>query len=222
MLRIIPLCLVALLTTSCVVRYKKAVDSLKASAPCCRSVAEFKYDPFPPAGVANFKIDEASPAFEFPTGKSFFKAFALPERSTHYRLLIKSFALGQDEYAAHIFFPQLAVLDGRFRVLRQSDPADFRVGRSGLVETASASWNVLRIKVEGSVLIDDPRARYVVVYTTYDLLSGGSLFDALARVPVPVGLGKFVPIPVGFEEVGVRHSPFGVLQLNIVGDQPRR
>ena len=50
----------------------RAVDSAKS---CCASMKEFAYEPLPPLESMWFAINVESPAFEFPTGKSYLKAY---------------------------------------------------------------------------------------------------------------------------------------------------
>jgi len=218
MLRIIPLCLIMLITTSCFVDYKTAVDSLKESAVCCGSLAEFKYEPIPKEGVISFKIDKSSAAFMFQSGKSYFKAFALPMREGPYYLHIKSFGLGEQIRDAHIFYPQVALLDEQFTVLKQSDSADFSLKKAGPAETASVSWTALPIKVEGSFLVENPQTKHIVLFTSDKLLAASSPFLTMSTLPVILP-GIVTALPAGQERVRIRHSPFGMLHIEIA-DKP--
>ena len=215
MLRMIPLCLILLITTTCAVHYKKAVDSLRESKECCRSMAEFKYEPIPEGEGINYKIDESSPAFVFQSGKSFFKALTLPKKDSPYYIHVKSFGLGEQIRDAHIFYPQLALLDEKFNILKQSDPADSSLKKAGVAETASISWTALPVKFEGSFFIDSPNARYIVIFTTEKLLNSSSPFLTTRTVPMVLP-GATGAIPLGNETVYIPHSPFGILHIRIV------
>lgn len=218
MLRMIPWCLMAVITTSCAVHYQKAVDSLRESKVCCGSMAEFTYEPIPKEGVVNFKIDQSTTAFTFASGKSFFKAFALPKRESPYYIHVKSFGLGEQIREAHIFYPQAVLLDEKCIALKQSDPADFSLKKAGPAETASVSWTALPIKVQGSVFVDGPQARYIVLFTTEKLLASSSPFVAMSTLPVIVP-GIVTALPGGQERVRIRHSPFGMIHIDIA-DKP--
>ncbi|NIX00506.1 MAG: hypothetical protein GWN13_20095, partial [Phycisphaerae bacterium] len=154
-------------------------------------MAEFEYESLPTEEAVIFRIDEKSDAFVFPSGKSYFKAFRLPKKEVPYRIHVKSFALGETIDKAHIFYPQVALLDGSFTVAKQSDPGDFVVKKAGLKETASISWGLLMLKLEGSMLVDIPNAKYLVIYTTKELLRKTSKHMAKQIQPIPA------PIPGG-------------------------
>jgi len=195
------------------VSYDNARDSLRNSAVCCESIAQFTYDTLAADGAASFKLDASSDVFNFESGKSYFKAFRLPEQTLPYRIRIDSFALGETIDKAHIFYPQVALLDDRFAVVRQSIPGDFAMSKAGLQETAAQNWG-LPIKIEGSILVDDPGAKYVLVFTTQKLMSGSSPYEVRRVVPVIVP-GVVTAIPGRKETVHIRYSPFGLLHVAI-------
>ena len=66
--------------------------SLDAAKTCCSSPKEFAYEPLPPLESRWFDITSESAAFEFPTGKSYFKAFELPAYRNNLRLDCKAYA----------------------------------------------------------------------------------------------------------------------------------
>lgn len=214
------LALVPLLLTSCAatVTYQKAVASLKGSKSCCASMSEFSYAPLPLKKPVTFRIDGKSKAFVFPSGKSYFKAFRLPHRKIPYRIHVKSFALGDTVDHAHIFYPQVALLDDHFAVVKQSKASDFKIEKAGLGETAAVSWELLTLKLDGSILVDAPDATYMVMYTTSKLLARKNRYMTLATqpVPIPVSGGMLWGIaPVGKRPVDVPNSPFGWISVEI-------
>lgn len=198
--------------------YRHAVDSFIDSTPCCKSMAEFEYEPLPPEGTVTFKLDEKSESFVFPSGKSYFKAFQLPKKEIPYRVHVKSFALGETIEKAHIFYPQVALLDGGFTVSKLSAPEDFVVKKAGLKETASISWGLLRLKLEGAILVDIP-AKYLVVYTTKELMgtrTSEHMSEQLQPIPVPISGGVLIgAVPAGKLPVAIPHSPFGWISIGV-------
>jgi hypothetical protein len=212
------LCLTLLVTTSCAVNYEKAVNHLIQSKDCCGSMAEFNYEPLPLTEGITFKIDESSPAFVFQSGKSLFKAFQLPQVEAPYYLQVKSFGLGEQISKAHIFYPQLALLDDNFDVLKQSDLHEFSLRRGGLWETASISWTAVPIKVEGSLFVDNSRAKYVIVFTNEKMLDASSSFTTVSSIPFILP-GVVGVLPAGKKTVRIPHSPFGMLHIKIA-DKP--
>lgn len=51
-----------------------------AKSPCCKSMSEFKYEALTASDRTAFQLNDDSPVFSFETGKSYFKAFALPSQ----------------------------------------------------------------------------------------------------------------------------------------------
>src|SRR5208282_6920862 len=66
--------------------------ALPASPPAPDSdPAHFRYEPLPAEGAVDFVIDAASPTFEFQSGPSAFRAFALPAQTRPYVVEVRSF-----------------------------------------------------------------------------------------------------------------------------------
>lgn len=209
-----------LLISSCaaMVTYRKAVDSFIDSTPCCASMAEFKYEPLPSEEPVTFRLDEKSDSFVFPSGKSYFKAFQLPKKEVPYRIQVKSFALGETIDKAHIFYPQVALLDGGFTIVKQNEPDDFTLKKAGLKETASVSWGLLMLKLEGSMLVDIADAKYLLIYTTKELLLKTSehTVQRIQPIPFPIPGGMLIgAVPTHKEPVAIPRSPFGWISLKV-------
>lgn len=196
------------------VSYETAVDSLRNAPGCCESNAQFSYEPLVEGEGVRFPLDASSDAFDFPSGKSYFKAFRLPASALPYRIRVTSFALGEHIRNAHVFYPQIALLDEGFTVIRQSAPGDFAMRKAGLGETAAETWG-LPVKIEGSVLVDNPRAKYLVVYTTEERLRSATAYATMRIVPIILP-GVVTALPAGREQVLIRHSPFGLLHVEVV------
>ncbi len=207
-----------LFIASCAVTHQQAVDSLREAKECCQSMDEFRYEPLVEGKRVDFELDASSSAFRFETGKSFFKAFSLPKKQLPYYVHIKSFALGETIKTAHIFYPQLALLDEHYRVAAKNDPAAVFVTKAGMTETASVSWTALGIKFEDALLVDHPDARYVVIYTTDEMLKTVSPYSTVRIAPVILP-GIVTALPIGKEMVLILHSPYGILSIEIT-DKP--
>jgi len=85
--------------------------------------------------------------------------------------------------------------------------------KAGLKETASVSWGLLMIKLEGSMQVDIPDAIYLVIYTTDELMgSRTSEYMATQILPIPVTIsgGLLIgAVPAGVLPVEIPSSPFG-------------
>ncbi len=207
-----------LFIASCAATYQQAVDSLRDAKECCQSMAEFQYEPLPEGKRVDFKLDASSPAFRFETGKSYFKAFSLPKKQVPYYIHIKSFALGETIKTAHIFYPQLALLDEHYAAVARNHPETVFVTKAGVSETASVSWTALGIKFEDYLQVDHPDARSVVIYTTDEMLKTVSPYSTVRIAPVVLP-GIVTAVPIGKEMVLIPHSPHGMLSIE-VADKP--
>jgi maltose operon protein len=203
---------------SCAATHQQAVQSLRDAKVCCQSMAGFQYEPLPEGKRVDFQLDASSPAFRFESGKSFFKAFSLPKKQVPYYVRIRSFGLGETIKAAHIFYPQLALLDEHYRVVAKNDPGAVFVKKAGMTETASVSWTALGIKFDDALQVDNPDARYVVVYTTDEMLEAVSPYSTVQIVPVIIP-GIVTAVPIGKEAVLIPHSPHGILSIEVT-DKP--
>ena len=212
---VIPFILFLMTVVSCstMVSYEKATDSLRRSGICCESFAQFRYDQLTEEEGVSFRLDASSDAFDFKTGKSYFKAFRLPKKDLPYSIKITSYALGEHFKKTHIFHPQITLLDDNFAIILENGLGDLPLTKAGYEETVSETWG-LPIKLEGSILIDNPGAKYILIYTTQRLMSHRSPY--LAMQVMPIILPGFVSaIPTGEEEILIKHSPFGLLRLEI-------
>jgi hypothetical protein len=216
MFRIVSIVLVLMTVASCatMVSYEEASETLRNSRSCCDSIAKFKYDQLAGDGAVSFKLDASSDAFDFESGKSYFKAFRLPEKTLPYRIKIASYALGETVKKAHVFYPQVALLDDRFAIVGQSAPGDFWLGKAGFKEAAAQTWG-LPVKLEGIIRVDKPNAKYILVFTTRKLMSSTSAYVTRQVVPIIVP-GLVTALPGQQEAIQIRHSPFGLLHMEIV------
>jgi maltose operon protein len=207
-----------LFIASCAATHQQAMDSLRDATECCQSMADFRYEPLPEGKRVDLQLNASSPAFRFESGKSFFKAFSLPEKRLPYYVRIKSFALGETIKTAHIFYPQAALLDEHYRMVAKNDPAAVFVTKAGIAETASVSWTALGIKFEDALPVNQPDARYVVIYTTDEMLKTVSPYATVRIVPVILP-GLVTALPADREMVLIPHSPYGVLSIEVT-DKP--
>jgi hypothetical protein len=203
---------------SCAASYQQAVGSLRDARVCCQSAAEFQYEPMPEGKRVDFRLDASSPAFAFESGKSYFKAFSLPKKQVPYYVHIRSFAIGETIKTAHIFYPQLDLLDESHRVLARNNPTAVFVTKAGMAETASVSWTALGIKFEDALPVDHSDARYVIIYTTNELLTTVSPYSTLHIAPVILP-NIVTVVPIGTDMVLIPHSPHGILSVEVT-DKP--
>ena len=94
---------------------------LESKPVCCKSPAEFKYQPLDSAGPASFTLGEGSPVYAFDSGRSYFKAYALPEPLAARKLRVRSSPTGSTAFEtkrwSQAYCPQVTFLDAEHRVL---------------------------------------------------------------------------------------------------------
>lgn len=213
------LVLISIASCATMVSYEKASESLSNSVSCCESISQFSYDPLTESEGVSFKLDESSVTFEFQSGKSYFKAFHLPQKGLPYFIKIESYALGETIQKAHIFYPQIAVLDDRFVIIQQSAPDDFTLRKVGYREVAKETGG-LPVKLEGAILVDNPNAKYILIFTTQKIMSNKSPY--VTRQVMPIILpGVVTAIPTGKSTEQIRHSPFGILHIEIANAETK-
>ena len=132
-----------------------------APAHCCTDPASFPYETLPADGSVDFVIDQTSPSFEFQSGASRFRAFALPPADRNYLLEVHSFLDGPaDPRRARVFYPVLAVLTDDFLVSRTTDLDGLAFDLPVLEATAAPAYRVTL-----ALGLGNGRERYVVVFT---------------------------------------------------------
>ena len=198
--------LASLMSCAPTVSHQTAMNSLNNSVSCCTSLAQFKFDQLVGGEEISFRLDESSEAFAFKTGKSYYKMFRLPERELPYSIKISSFDLDNSVDNDLVFYPQIALLDDRFVIIRKSSPASFSLSIAGFEERVPALWS-WRFKLEGYVPIDSPNEKYILIYTTDTLMRGAIPYTR------PITYPKV--IPMGFETVVIRHAPFARLHMEM-------
>lgn len=211
--------LISIVSCATMVSYEKASESLSNSVSCCESIAHFNYEPLPKVEGISFKLDESSDAFDFQSGKSYFKAFNLPPKDLPYFIKIDSYALGETIQNAHIFYPQIVVLDDHFVIIQQSVANDFTLRKVGYREVAKETGG-LPVKLEGSILVDNPNAKYILIFTTQKLMSSKSPYVTLDVMPIILP-GVVTAIPTGKSTKQIHHSPFGLLHIEIVNAETK-
>ena len=159
-------------------------------------------------------INSSSQAFQFPTGKSYFLAFHLPAYSGRYKIAIQSYALGEVLEKAHFFYPQVDLLDEKFNVVAHSSPQDFVLSKSPVPMAEQKTWG-LRMRQEGFVSVDSSDIKYMVIFTTSDLLKSKSNYfrPLYSHIILPLPQPAVIPIPNGKRRVFIPHSPFGLLNI---------
>ncbi len=97
----------------------------ESKASCCKSPANFKYEPLSPSALTPMALSEESLVYVFATGKSYFKAYALPEQRTATKLRVRSFVTGsiafESKKLSQLYCPQASFLNSNYETLTSND-----------------------------------------------------------------------------------------------------
>lgn len=212
--KILLMCL-TILVSGCSVPYTKTITQYQNAAICCASIDKFSFETLQIGDSKSFDLNERSPAYQFFTGKSYFKAFLLPQSSYPYVITVTSYMLGDNIDSAYILFPQIITLNEDYKLIRSSDPNNVRLLKAGFSETAKETWGLMyKLVVELHFEESNKLERYLIVLTTKELLGAKTSLSTLRVVPI-VWPGVVGAIPVGTKEVLIPHSPAGRINVSL-------
>jgi len=209
---ILLICL-TLALSGCAVPYSKVISQYQSAAICCTSMQEFEFEGIRIGDSRDLDLNENSPAYQFDTGKSYFKAFELPEWPSPYHLSIRSYMLGDHIDSAYIFYPQIVTLNDDCELVRSTDPRVFQLKKAGFTETAKQTWGLM-YKLEGQISFteENKAEKYLIILTTDELLKAKTSTSTWRTVPI-IFSGIVAVIPIGKYEVLVPHSPVGRISI---------
>lgn len=117
MARLITLLFSALLTAGCVSAPQKDLE-LAGVSSCCSGAAQFQYKKIVEGEKLTFPVSEASPAFRFPTGMSYFAPVHLPlPAKTTRSLAVSTHWATSNTRQSQVFCPSVSLYDKHFQLL---------------------------------------------------------------------------------------------------------
>lgn len=197
--------------SACSVPYADVMKSFEAAASCCTSMDGFLYRQLSHGQELKVELNASSPAYLFPSGKSYFAAFALPIFERPYRITVESFVVGEEIDRAYLFSPHLIILDNNHRIVRTIGHDHFTLRKAGMTETWGYPY-----KLAGTFDMREENRdeRYLVVMTTDELLRTRTSLTTMKVVPIIIP-GLVTAVPTGTEEKHIRHAPVGSLVIKL-------
>jgi hypothetical protein len=199
---------ISLVFSGCATTHRTVIKHYQAASICCESINEFNFESIQIGDTKSFDLNEKSPAYIFETGKSYFKAFVLPQSSYPYQVSVSSYmSVPVDIYWAYIFFPQVLTLNKSYEVVRSTDPKNFRLRDNGFISS----------KIEGQISFTEKNMseKYLVILTTNELLKAKTSTYTLRFESMTIdGVMYQFPNP---EKVLVPHSPTGRISVSVFG-----
>ncbi len=176
--------------------------TLNAARVCCDSLSQLRFEPLNTRNADFYKVDATAQAFAFSTGKSFVRAFAIPDNLDRATVTLEAVA------AATVFVPTVLILDGDYRVSRAVDASQFVYTPAGFMEPQRLRGRFYLDRRQGGELENE---KYLVVFTTDDSLNGSTEMISEARLHARSrGLADpGLPNPVA------EHAATGVFRLTV-------
>ncbi|MHC4153176.1 MAG: MalM family protein [Planctomycetota bacterium] len=188
-------------------------------------MSEFSFETLHIGEKKGFHINEKSPVYMFKTGKSYFKAFVLPQSSYPYQVSVGSCVLASfdpDFPLSYVFFPQLLTLNEKFEVVRSSHRADFRarevlmkdIDHIESILEPSCSWHMVAGGI--SFAEENKAEKYLIILTTNELLKAQTSYSTWTQDMILV---EGIPVPgLPYKvEVLLQHAPAGTIMLSVLG-----
>ncbi len=176
---------------------------LQAAEPCCTRFDQFDFERELPARPKRFKVQEGLPVADFNGTRSYFLSFRLPTRqSLPYRIVLKSEMNGRWLHRSYLFAPSVVILDGAYRPLQTLD----------VKQCEYIGWSSSTTGALGSITIDSPRARYLVVYTSGEQLAGSTYWEQS-----PTAFSADAPVKMAASgSFHISHGPNGALYVGVM------
>jgi len=194
---------------------EETIASVALAPSCCAAIKDFSYEPLEFPGTTSVDINAESQAFDFSSGRSFFKAFELPKWTAPFTITIKSYPghhLPEHRHFAQpegysVLLPIVMLLDGEHVVTRITDE---RVVRR-------IDWTLLppvRLGMELTIAVgpENQNEQFLVVFTPYRVLGG----ITVAAKPHAIWFPGGGALPTGLRQpVHMYHAPVGNLKITL-------
>jgi uncharacterized protein YceK len=97
----------------------------QSKANCCKSPAEFKYEPLLSGSVTSLSLNDESPVYTFASGKSYFQAYVLPTQRNSTKLRVRSSITGSSAFEtiklSQVYCPHVSFLNSSYETLSSKD-----------------------------------------------------------------------------------------------------
>jgi maltose operon periplasmic protein len=183
---------------------KVAQQQLLQATPCCSSFADFSYRSMLPWQPEKFTLGSSSMVANLNGTHSYFLAFRLPaDVKLPYQVAMKSELNGRWLHASYLFAPTVVLLDEGFQPIRSVD--------IGLCE--HMGWSDETTGAFGSVNVDEPQARYLLVYSSADQQSGKTYWEQ-SPASITTTTATLKMNPTG--SFSIPHGPDGSLWVGMM------
>lgn len=184
---------------------KLARLQLMQATPCCSSFADFSYRTMLPWQPQKFVLGNESMVANLNGTQSYFMAFRLPaDVKLPYQIAVKAELNGRWLRSAYLFAPTIVLLDGGFQSIQSTD--------IGLCE--HMGWSDDTTGAFGSMTIDNPRARYLLVYSSAEQQSGATYWE---QSPASIKTSSAASLRMtSTGSFSIPHGPDGALWIGLM------
>lgn len=184
---------------------KLARLQLMESTPCCSSFADFSYREMLPWQPQKFVLGTDGMVANLNGTQSYFLAFRLPaDVKLPYKVAVKAELNGRWLRSAYLFAPTIVLLDSGFQSISAAD--------IGLCE--HMGWSDETTGAFGSLTIDNPRARYLLVYSSAEQQSGATYWE---QSPASITTSSAASLRMASTgSFSIPHGPDGALWVGIM------
>jgi len=140
-------------------------SDLNNSALCCKKLSEITFEVLQFRTPETFRIDKASGAYNFSSGKSFYKAINLKQMDGNRTLVLRSYFIrgGQHYFKqGYVFKPIVHILDKNLNIIRTISPDVFTFHHA-----ISFGENN---RLEGEFKVNSDTDKFLIIATTNDEL----------------------------------------------------
>ncbi|KGI77622.1 MalM family protein [Oleiagrimonas soli] len=180
-----------------------AMAELQKADPCCTRFSQFSFHRDLPLKPTRFDVESSLPVADFNGTRSYFLAFTLPQKhALPYKIVLKSEMTGRWLHSSYLFAPSVVVLDANYRPMQTLD----------VQQCEYIGWSQSTTGALGSVDVDSPNARYLVVYTSGQQLNGSTYWEQS-----PTAFSADAPVKMAATgSFQISHGPNGPLYVGVM------
>jgi maltose operon periplasmic protein len=184
---------------------KQAQQQLLQATPCCSSFADFSYRSTLPWQPQKFTLGSGSMVANLNGAHSYFLAFRLPsDVKLPYQVALKSELNGRWLHASYLFAPTIVLLDEAFQPIHSED--------IGLCE--HMGWSDETTGAFGSLQVIDPKARYLLVYSSAEQQAGKTYWE---QSPASISNSSAATLQMNSTgSFSIPHGPDGTLWIGMM------
>ena len=181
---------------------------LDVAPVCCSKMSEFKLEKLAPGKSLSTEITRGQGTYEFPSGRSYFRAFELPKYTAPYSITLRSKVMPSGiPYRFRVFAPAAILLDSSFNVVETIDPKGLRPTPASIMPPRAAALDQTI-----AISAHNAQARYLVLYTTDQLLEHARLTSIPGVILIPGGA-----LPSGIPRLaGMEPWPTGIVEISLL------